>query len=257
MKEYKEILRAIALNPFHPIYNLSENKYTLHTDNNYLGERRVEFMKMEGFQTELLPIFEISEEAFDCFTLVSDNTLIGKLDSYKELQFDGDLLLSYLVSVATKKENSCWWIDNLIEEKLFSKTEEEVLIELLSLQEKYRTLLMKLNPYIMTYIPYHWAELALAGVNFKGGEVIFVDELLLPNNLNENIKLIIDYEFNSFKKSIDKKKLSKIHRELILKLLILLKENGEVKFGNPFPFDTKGKKIEKVSMKVIERHPEV
>ena len=63
---------------------------------------------------------------------------------------------------------------------------------------------------------------------------------------------IIQKEFNYFLDYIKKNKLSKVHKEVLLKFLILAHKEGRFHLGQPFPFNTKGKKIEKVNIKIIK-----
>lgn len=245
MKGYKKILKRIALYPFHPLYNMGENKYSLSSKNSFLSnDKKIRLVKEDIVEHPIPTFIDISDKDYESII----KTPIVSVEDFKIKQNNYSLFVSYLVCVLLGKENECWWIDSMITE-LQSSFNIDFLFRL---QTKYRELLWEINPNLKIYVPYHWAELALLTFCVKNNNLFFAKKIEYEDSVNTHIQEIINKEYREFIVSLDSKKLSQVHKECIMKNLIIMILNSKVKFGMPFPFDTKGKKIEKVNIKIIK-----
>lgn len=248
MKGHKSLLKAIALNPFHPLYNLGDKKYSLVSEGDFftVGECYLVEEKIEGLD---LPSFmDITSVDFNSLVLPANQSPLSDVDKFTDIKEPKSLIMSYLVSSLLGQSKDDWWIDTVINEL----GEDFNLEYLLAIQEDYRNLLYEIMPDLKIYIPYHWVELALITSKVSGENMVMVDDLVLSDKLKDDERKVINREFQSFKKSIIDKKLSNHHKESIVKHMILAKEQGKLQFGLPFPFDTKSKKVERVSIKLIK-----
>lgn len=248
MKDYKKLLDSIAEKPFHPLYNLGDKTYSIVSEGSYLSIREGGLKERVISDLDLPLIFEITEEDYNSLTKMASESPLSNLESFKRVDDRESLFLSYLVSRLLEPTKDCWWIDSLLSEL----GEGFDLQFLLSLQASYRELLYELNPSLKTYIPYHWTELALLSVAVIGEKMGELQNINLSEDLDKELQDIINEEFKQLKESIRSKKLSHKHKENIMKYLILTHNKDLLEFGMPFPFDTKGKKVERVSIKIVK-----
>lgn len=248
MRENKRLLQNIADNPFHPLYNLGEKTYSLVSEGSFLNQRQGR-LKEKKLSNESLPLlFEIGQDDLDILIGGSGNGFTINKNRLKRVDVPEDLITSLLVSMSTKEQVDPWWVDSVI-----SEIEDDLDLELLmSSQKQYREILYEASPALKIYLPYHWAELALLATTVQGDDMVFVEKVNLDNQVNGEVAQILNSEYKDFLEIQDDKRLSNIHKEYIMKHLITADLEKSLQFGMPFPFDTRGKKIERVNIKVID-----